>query len=352
MRSTRVEMKKPHGSHLQMVWCFLFFSLLGPSVQAATEVRLDKDFLAAVVEKLPPSPFEKKGQYKGTVHSYRLFAIDAKRRRFLAACQVEGEFRPPVTGPISEHVSRSDGHKNGLRKFRFNITTGVNIEAGTDGMPHFRVEVEEIKKAELEGIVGLLAKLLGKAFDDMVTQIAEGRAALINKKLNAEVLKRATVFKQYGVFRGIDYSADQVVLHFDLTRLKSEGVVGYVFATPEPGTVPLYRWINRRIGSHEYTTNPGGPGRPGLISEGIACHVPDHASPAVVPLQAWHGRRDHLYTTSRDALNLARMGFRTSGLAFYVYSTPVPGAVPFYRFFDPRLGLHFYTTHPHAEFMK
>jgi len=26
--------------------------------------------------------------------------------------------------------------------------------------------------------------------------------------------------------------------------------------------------------------------------------------------------------------------------------------VPFYRFFDPRTGRHFYTTHPHAEFAK
>ncbi|MGC8642532.1 MAG: hypothetical protein ACP5XB_21970 [Isosphaeraceae bacterium] len=197
-----------------------------------------------------------------------------------------------------------------------------------------------------------MAKLLGKSFDQMVTQIAEGRAALINKKLNAEVVKRATVFKEYGVFCGIDYRSDQVVLHFDLTRLKSEGVVGYVFATPHHGTVPLYRWVNRRVGSHLYSTNPRGPGWPGLISEGVVCHVPDRADPGVIPLQAWHGRRDHLYTTSHDALSLARMGFRTSGLAFYVYSSPVADAVPFYRFFDPRRGLHFYTTHPHAEFVK
>ena len=212
------------GAVPAVVWCLLLFNLPGRSAHAATEVRLDKDFLAGIVEKLPPSPFEKKGQYKGTVHSYRLLAIDPKRRRFLAACQVEGEFRPPVSGPLSEHVSRSDGHTTRPSKFRFDITTGVNIEAGADAMPRFRVEVEEIKKAELEGIVGLLAKLLGKYFDDMVTQIAEGRASLLNKKLNAEVLKRAAVFKEYGVFCGIDYSPDQVILHFDLTRLKSEGI--------------------------------------------------------------------------------------------------------------------------------
>jgi len=26
--------------------------------------------------------------------------------------------------------------------------------------------------------------------------------------------------------------------------------------------------------------------------------------------------------------------------------------VPFYRFVDPKTGVHFYTTHPHAEFAK
>ena len=68
------------------------FHLAGLRARAVTEVRLDKDFLAGIVEKLPPSPFEKKGQYRGTVHSYRLLAIDPKARRFLAACQVEGQF--------------------------------------------------------------------------------------------------------------------------------------------------------------------------------------------------------------------------------------------------------------------
>src|SRR5262245_15300840 len=266
-------------------------SLHGRDARAATEVKLDRDFLAGVVEKLPPSPFEKKGQYQGTIHSYRLLAIEPKLRRFLASCQVEGAFKPPASGPISEHVSRADEHKSGERKFRFEIKAGVNVEAGPDAMPRFRIDVEEIKKAELEGFAGLLAKLLGKFFDDMVTQIADGRAALLNKKLNDEVLKRATIFKEYGAFCGIDYAADQVTLRFDLTRLKREGIAGYVFPAPGPGTVPLHRFFNRRNGSHDYTTTPGGPDRPGYTAEGVACHVLDRQAPGTVPFYAWHSRR-------------------------------------------------------------
>ena len=332
--------------------CLVLFHLAGHRAWAVTEVRLDKDFLAGIVEKLPPTPFEKKGKYRGTVHSYRLLAIDAKRRRFLAGCQVEGEFRAPVSGPVSERISRSEDHTPGWRKFRFEITAGVNIETGPDSIPRFRVEVEEVKKTELEGIAGLLAKLLGKFFDDLVTQVADGRASLLSQKLNAEVVKRSAVFKQYGAFCGIDYTADQVILRFDLTRFKLEGIAGYVYASPQPGTVPLYRWFDRRVSSHEYTTSPGGSDRPNLVSEGIACYVFDHEVPGAIPLYAWHSRKDHLYTTAADGEGVFRKGYGPAGVAFYVYSAQAHGAIPMYRFFDPRRGLHFYTTHPHAEFAK
>ena len=323
-----------------------------PVAQAATEVRLDREFLAGIVEKLPPSPFEKKGQYRGTIHSYRLVGIDPRLRRFLASCQVEGEFRPPVSGPISERVGRVEDHAPGVRKFRFEIKASVNIEAGPDAMPRFRVDVDEVKKGELEGLVGILARLMGKYFDDMVTQIADGRAALLNQKLNAELVKRAAAFKEYGVFCGIDYAPDQVIVHFDLTRYRRESIVGYVFAEAQPGTVPLHRWFDRRSGAHEYTMSPGGPDRPGLVSEGIACHVFDHATPGTVPVFGWQSKRDHIYVTSDDREGLSRRGFRPSGIAFYLYSEAAPGTVPLYRFVDPHGGLHFYTTHPHAEFAK
>jgi hypothetical protein len=335
-----------------MAACLFVFHLAEHRAWAVTEVRLDKDFVAGIVEKLPPTPFEKNGKYRGRVHSYRLLAIDPKRRRFLASCRVEGEFRAPVAGPVAERLSRSEDHTPGWRKFRFEITAGVNIEPGPDSIPRFRVEVEEVKRTELEGIAGLLAKLLGTFFDEMVTQVADGRASLLSQKLNSEVVKRSATFKQYGAFCGIDYTPDQVVLRFDLTRFKSEGIVGYVFSMPQPGTVPLYRRFDRRTGSHEYTTNPVLADRPNLVSEGIACYVFDAAVPGTVPLYGWHSRKDRLYTTAADGEGVFRRGYGPSGVACFVKATPAPGAVPFYRFVDPRHGMHFYTTHPHAEFAK
>ena len=176
------------------------------SAQAAAEIKLGKDFLDGVVEKLPPTSFDKADKYRGSVHSYRLIAIDPRTRRFLIACQIEGEFHPPVTGPISERVGRSPQTPEGWRKFHFDVKARVNIEPGVDGAPRFRIEIDEVKKRELDGFSGVVAKLLGQYFDDLVTQIASGRASRLNKRLNDEVLKRVGLFKDYGVFQEIDYT--------------------------------------------------------------------------------------------------------------------------------------------------
>ncbi len=185
-----------------------------------------------------------------------------------------------------------------------------------------------------------------------MTQIASGRASRLNNRLNDEILKRVSLFKEYGVFRAIDYAPSEVVLHFDLTRFRSEGIAGYVFAEERPGTVPLYRWFHPRDGSHFYTIRPNAPDRPNSVSEGIACHVYDHPVAEAVPLYRWRNRRDDLYTISDEGENAGRAGYRPQGIAGYIYRDPKPGTAPLYRFYDPVRHQHFYTLHPHAEFAK
>jgi hypothetical protein len=324
----------------------------GPKARASAEVKLSKEFLEGVVAKLPPTSFDKADKYRGMVHSYRLIAIDPRTRRFLIACQIEGEFHPPVTGPISERVGRSPQTPEGWRKFRFDVKARVNIEPGLDGAPRFRIEIDEVKKRELDGFSGVVAKFLGQYFDELVTQLASGRASRLNKRLNDEILKRISVFKEYGVFRAIDYASSEVVLHFDLSRFRSEGITGYVFAAERPGTVPLYRWFHPRDGSHYYTIRPNTPDRPNSVSEGISCHVYDHPVAETVPLYHWRSRRDDLYTISAGGENAGQAGYRHQGIVGYIYFELKPGTVPLYRFYDPARHQHFYTLHPHAEFAK
>ena len=321
-------------------------------VQAAAELRLGKDFLDGVVEKLPPATFDKADKYRGSVHSYRLVAIAPQARQFLIVCQIEGEFHPPVTGPISERVVRSPQTPEGWRKFHFDVKARVNIEPGMQGAPRFRIAIDEVKKRELEGFSGLLATLLGQYFNELVTQIASGRAVRLNKRLNDEVMKRVGLFKDYGVLQAIDYAPSEVVLHFDSTRFRSEGIAGYVFEAERPGTVPLYRWLHPRDGSHYYTIQPNAPDRPNSVADGIACHVFGNQAPEAVPFFRWTNGRDYLYTTVENGENAGRVGHRFQGIVGYVYRDPRPGTVPLYRFYDPVRHQHFYTRHPNAEFAK
>lgn len=325
---------------------------LSPPARGSADVRLGRDFIAGIIEKLPPVRFERPDQYRGIVHTFQLLGIDAKARQLLVGCKIDGEFRAPVNGPIADRVARSRQTPEGWRKFGFDIRARVNVEPGGDAAPRFRIQIEQVKRRDLDGATGLVAKALGQFFDELVTQFANGRASGLSDRLNAEIARRVALFKEYGVFCGIEYSQEDLLLHFDLTRLRSEGVAGYVFAEERTGTVPLYRWFHPPDGSHYYTIRSNAPDRPRSVGEGIACYVLDQRVKDAVPLYRWSNNTDNLYTSELDGERAARLGYRYRGVACFVFREPQPGAVPLYRFFDPRRRQHFYTLHPYAEFMK
>jgi hypothetical protein len=324
----------------------------GRAAQAGADIRLDRDFIAGIIEKLPPVGFEKPGQYRGLVHGFQLIAIEPRNRQLLVGCRIDGEFHAPVNGPISDRVARSPRTPEGWRKFGFDVRARVNVEPGGDAAPRFRIAIDEVKRRGLDGATGLVAKALGQLFDDIVTQFANGRASQLSGRLNAEIARRVALFKEYGVLCGIEYSQTELVLHFDVTRLRSEGIAGYVFAEERPGTVPLYRWLHPADRSHYYTIRPNAPDRPRAVSEGVACYVLDHRVPDTVPLYRWSNGYDHMYTSALDGERAGRLGYKHRGVACFVYHDPQPGTVPLYRFFDPRRRQHFYTLHPYAEFLK
>ena len=319
---------------------------------ASAEVKVDREFLAAIVEKLPPRPFHKDGLYRGTIRDFRLNGIDPKARLILVACQVEGEYRPTLSRPFTEKVPKDEKTPPGWRHFRFDIKATVNIEAGGDGIPRFRVKVEEVRRRELEGVAGTLLLALGGLFDDMVTGLVSGRAALLSDKLNNQVVKKVAAFKEFGVLSDIDYGPDHVALRFDATRLKSEGIAGYLFEGPQPGAVALNRWVHRRQGFHLYTLDPAGPDPREYASEGVAGYVLDRPTTGTVPLYRWRRPKDAFYTTSATGEGAGKRGYHFEGIACHVYPEQAPGTVPLYRFVDPRTQAHFYTRHPHAEFAK
>ncbi len=333
---------------------FLLATWARPAVSAPSEIKLDRDFLGSILAKLPRCPFEKSGQYRGVVDGFRLVAIEPKSRQIVVACTVVGEFDE---NSISAALTKADKPKGPpsepkWRRFRFEVRVAINIEPGSEGTPRLRFKVEDVKRRELTGVVGTLAKVMGPGFDRIVTSYADKKAAGLNDHLNAEVVRRVALFKDYGMLCGVDYFATHVVMLFDLTRFRSEGVAGYVFASQEPGTIPLYRWVNMRRGDHFYTTSTQEPDPRVYRAEGVACYVFPQAERLTVPLYRWRGKLECLYSTDRMNEPLRRAGFRPEGIACYVFATSKDDAVPFYRFLDPGRGLHFYTIHPQAEFAK
>ncbi len=324
---------------------------IAPEARASADVRIDRDFIAGIIEKLPPVAFDRPGQYRGFVHHFHLFGIEAKARQLVVGCRIDGEFRAPVNGPLTDRIARSPRTPEGWRRFGFDVRARVNVEPG-NGAPRFQITIDEVKRRDLDGATGLVAKALGQLFDELITQFANGRATQLSERLNAEISRRIALFREYGVFCGIEYSVSELVLHFDLTRLRSEGIAGYVFATERPGTVPFYRWVHPADRSHYYTIRPNAPDRPRAVSEGIACFVMDHRVTDAVPLYRWSNGYDNLYTWALDGERAARLGYRLRGAACFVFRDPIPGTVPLYRFFDPRRRQHFYTLHPHGEFIK
>ena len=167
----------------------------GRAAQASADVRIDRDFLAWIIEKLPPVPFENPGQLRGKVHQFRLIAIEARSRQLLVTCRIDGEFRAPVNGPITDRIARSRQTPEGWRKFSFEVRARVNVEPGGDAAPRFRIAIDEVKRLELDGFSGIIAKVLGQFFDELVTQLANGRASRLSNQLNAEIARRVALFK-------------------------------------------------------------------------------------------------------------------------------------------------------------
>ncbi len=343
-------------------------------------MKLDKEFLASLVEKIPPAPFQKAGQYRGSARGFRLLAIDPKKRRLVVACEVVGEYRAPVAGALRRAVTPPGQGKatpapvavpastttpklpvldgpdtKGWSAFTFDVRASINVEpGGPNGAPRLAVDVEEVKRRELEGLPGALALALGKYFDALVTQVADGKAASVSKQVNEKIRQKIAAFSEYGVLRELTYAPDGLTLAFDVTTYTADGIAGYVFAAdaPAPGTSPLYRWERVHFHDYYYTTSPTPPaGHPYYVYEQVACHVFTTPQPGTVPLNRWRGPREWFYTTAADGEGVARKGYHPQVVACYVYPKPTPGTVPLYRFTDPR-GLHFYTTHPHAEFAK
>jgi hypothetical protein len=121
-----------------------------------------------------------------------------------------------------------------------------------------------------------------------------------------------------------------------------------------PGAIALYRLLNRTTGDHFYTASAAerdaAVANAGYSGEGLACYVYGDAAsaPGTIPLYRLLNRTtgDHFYTASaaeRDAA-VAQHGYTDEGTACAVFAAQAAGTVPLYRLANARTGDHFYTA--------
>jgi hypothetical protein len=137
------------------------------------------------------------------------------------------------------------------------------------------------------------------------------------------------------------------------------GVVGYVFSSQQPGTVPFKRYFaSAPKTDHFYTTEAWTSGFLSYNYEGVEGYVypppTDHCGPTdpsppsanLVPLYHYYnpGQVDNFYTSNFNELGYGAAGYDWYGCMAWIWDSPVPGSEPLYRYYNPYGGDHFYTV--------
>lgn len=128
-----------------------------------------------------------------------------------------------------------------------------------------------------------------------------------------------------------------------------EGISGYVFAEQKPNTVPIYRSVQRQIGSHYYTTTNEDPTQYGYVDEGILGYAYASSVAGSAPWYRMHkggDTSDYVHTLSEaERSAIKELGYADEGTVAYICGNSQPTELqPLFRLWGPADGDHFYTT--------
>ena len=90
----------------------------------------------------------------------------------------------------------------------------------------------------------------------------------------------------------------------------------------------------------------------GYTSEGAECVIRRLEVTDSVPLFRYYHEQlvDHFYTTNAGEIStttpgvIGNHGYRSEGRAGYCFSSQVPNTIPLFRYYNPTISDHFYTT--------
>ena len=164
-----------------------------------------------------------------------------------------------------------------------------------------------------------------------------------------------------------ELSPDQLVSYLENSAsadgLRSDGVgYGYVNAYAAyrriEGFLPVYRFYNKKNGSHFYTMDQVEKNSvltklsKAYSYDGVAYTVATADAQNDAPLYRFYNRKNGAHFYTADPAEKANVEAKFSdvysydGPAYDVCLTPVSGATTVWRFFDKKNGSHFYTTDP------
>ncbi len=170
----------------------------------------------------------------------------------------------------------------------------------------------------------------------------------------ATLAPSARTYSDTGLTNGSTY-------YYEIRAFDASGNVGPRSATavaaPMMATT-VYRFYNKKNGSHFYTASPAEKAsvEANLSAiyryEGVAYKV-NNANPVnSQPLYRFYNKKNgsHFYTANAAEkasveANLSAI-YRYEGIAYKVSTSPTPGSTTVYRFFNKKNGSHFYTADP------
>jgi Repeat of unknown function (DUF5648) len=118
-----------------------------------------------------------------------------------------------------------------------------------------------------------------------------------------------------------------------------EGITGYVYATQQPGTIPIFRYWNLSNNEHFYTADPDEAFAQNYQDEGVGWYMFAKNYPNTVPLYRWFNimTGDHLYTTDATGEAASQTGYQAEGILGYLHPNPEKLSVPLFRWHQTQL---------------
>jgi subtilisin family serine protease len=130
------------------------------------------------------------------------------------------------------------------------------------------------------------------------------------------------------------------------TSMAAPHVAGVVarFLQANPTATPLYVTSEiRKNGSRNHVINPGTNSDNGILYSAFNYNVTRPSG--TVPLyRYWNPTvTDHYYTTNFNELGWTSSGWEFAWIECYIYPTQATGTVPLYEYWNPTVGDHYYT---------